>query len=340
MKAALIGHGMVAETHVRAIFDSNFVALAGVLGRDPDRARTFLRGVGGDGAVYSDLAELCADSAIDFAIVATPPNARMMIIKDLFRADIPVLMEKPIERTLQSAKAIADLAEKQGVQAGVVFQHRARGSSRALKQAILEGNLGRLVAAEIRVPWWRDQSYYDAPGRGTYARDGGGVMINQAIHTLDLAIWLMGPVRSVSALLTTTELHDMEGEDWAGGMLQFASGAVSTLTATTSFFPGGAESIRLQGTKAHALLEDGVLTVSYLDGRVDVVGKNSKGSGGGADPMAFTHVWHQRVIEDFAQSVQTGRHPICTAREGLHAHAVINAMEKSSKNHQTVHLIE
>lgn len=338
MRAALIGHGMVAETHVRAITDSNIVSLAGVLGRDSNRAKAFLRDVAGDGIVYPGLSDLCFDEAVDFAIVTTPPNARMPIIGDLVHAGIPVLMEKPIERTLAAAEDIADLFDRSGVPAGVVFQHRARGSSQALKRAVSDGKLGKLVAAEIRVPWWRDQGYYDAPGRGTYARDGGGVMINQAIHTLDLAIWLMGPVRSVTASLITTELHEMEGEDWAGCILEFEGGAVSTLTATTSFFPGSAESVRLQGTLAHALLEGGVLTISYLDGRTEVIGKASDGTGGGANPMAFTHVWHQRVIEDFAECLKVGRAPLCSVRDGLHAQAVIDAMERSSKTRQTVGL--
>ena len=291
-----------------------------------------------DGIVYPALTDPCSDKAVDFAMVTTPPNARMPIIGDLVRAGVPVLMEKPIERTLAAAENIADLLDQSGVLAGVVLQHRARRSSQALKRAVSDGKLGKLVAVEIRVPWGRDQRYYDAPGRGTIARDGGGVMINQAIHTLVLAIWLMGPVRSVTALLTTTELHEMEGEDWAGCILEFEGGAVATLTATTSFFPDGAESVRLQDTLVHALLEGGVLTISYLDGGTEVIGKASDGTGGGVNPMAFTHVWHQRVIEDFAECLKVGRAPLCSVRDGRHAHAVIDAMERSSKTRQTVGL--
>jgi predicted dehydrogenase len=201
-----------------------------------------------------------------------------------------------------------------------------------------DGLIGDLVSAEFRVPWWRDQDYYNAPGRGTFERDGGGVMITQAIHTLDLATWLMGSVRSVSAVMATTSLHTMEAEDWAGGLFEFENGAVATMTATTSFFPGCPESIRVQGTKAHAHLENGVLTVSYLDGRIETIGATSDGTGGGADPMAFTHVWHQRVIEDFADCLRTGRTPLCPVRDGLKAQAIIEAMQLSSKTRQAVRL--
>ena len=338
MKVALIGHGMVADTHIRAIYDSNIVSFRGLLGRDFERAQSYLNSLHDGGLVYRNLSELCEDEMLDFVVLTTPPNARMSIAEDLVRAGLPVLMEKPIERTLTSAQTIANLFETRGVLAGVVFQHRARVSSQALKRMIDDDLIGDLVSAEIRVPWWRDQNYYDAPGRGTFERDGGGVMITQAIHTLDLAIWLMGSVKSVSAVMATTSLHSMEAEDWAGGLFEFENGAVATLTATTSFFPGRAESIRIQGTKAHAHLEDGVLNVSYLDGRIETIGATSDGTGGGANPMAFPHVWHQRVIEDFAECIRTGRTPLCSLRDGLKAHAVIEAMKRSSKTRQAIDL--
>ena len=322
---------MVAETHLRAITGSDIVKFQGLLGRDFERAESYLKASVAEEKVYRSISELCNDGEIDFAILTTPPNARMPILRRLVQAGIPVLMEKPIERTLAAAQAIADLHDAADIPAGIVFQHRARKSSQALKAMVSDGLIGDLVAGEIRVPWWRDQSYYDAPGRGTYQRDGGGVMINQAIHMLDIAVWIMGPVTSVSATMATTLMHSMEAENWAGGVLQFASGAMATLMATTSFYPGGAESIRIQGTKAHAHLEGGILTVSYLDGQTQVIGNSSDGSGGGADPMAFNHIWHQRVIEDFAECVQNGRPPLCSVRDGLQVHSVIDAMERSSR---------
>ena len=340
MKVALIGHGMVSGTHLAALYDSNMVNLHGILGSDVARARTFGGNHCADAMVYPGLAELCADTSLDFAIVTTPPNARKDIVDALVDAGLPILMEKPVERTLKAATEIAVRCKTGGVVAGIVFQHRVRESSQALKTAIARGDLGELVAAEIRVPWWRDQGYYDQAGRGTYARDGGGVVISQAIHTLDLAIWLMGPVGTVQAMMATTALHELEAENWAGGLLRFANGAVATLTATTSFYPGGQESIRVQGTRAHAHLEGGVLTVSYLDGRVEHLGETASGTGGGADPMAFTHAWHQAIIEDFANSIEARRAPLCTMRDGLRVHAVIDAMERSSKLGQTVGVVE
>jgi predicted dehydrogenase len=220
-----------------------------------------------------------------------------------------------------------------GVPLAIMLQHRARQASQALKTALEAGDLGEICTVDLRVPWWRAQSYYDAPGRGTYGRDGGGVMISQAIHTLDLAIWLLGPISSVQAMMRQTALHHLEAEDWAGALFDMQCGAFGTLLATTSAYPGGAETIALQGTKAAAHLGSGVLEISYLDGRITRVGVEG-GTGGGADPMAFTHEWHQSVIEDFAKALSAGGQPLATGETALEAQAVIDAMQRSSESGQ------
>ena len=335
MKVILIGHGMVAATHVAAISESPGLELMGVLGRDVTRTSSFVREHCDSARIFTNIEEVL-DAKPDFVILITPPNAREEFIRPLAAARIPVLMEKPVERSLDQAKHIIDLCASTGTHAGVVLQHRVRAASLKLKELVEIGSIGRLVAAEIRVPWWRPQSYYDQPGRGTYSRDGGGVMINQAIHTLDLATWLLGPVARLQAHLVTTEMHKMESEDWASALLEFQNGAVGTMTSTVSFYPGGAESLTIQGTAANAHLENGVLSVGYIDGRTESIGETARGTGGGADPMAFTHAWHQAVIEDFAKSIETARAPICTAREALNVHAVIDAMERASKSRSSV----
>ncbi|WP_390911775.1 Gfo/Idh/MocA family oxidoreductase [Pseudosulfitobacter sp. SM2401] len=256
MNIALIGLGMVADTHVAAIRASaQNLNLSCVLGRDAGRTRAFADKTGT--RVADATKDIAQDTSIDFAIVATPPNARIEIV-------------------------------------------RARAASIALKQAIDAGVLGDLATVELRIPWWRNQSYYDAPGRGSFGRDGGGVMISQAIHTLDLAMWLVGPIATIQALMRTTPLHHLEAEDWAGALFEFENGVCGSLMASTAAFPGQAESIVIQGSKAAAHLAFGVLTLHHLDGRTEELGANAS-TGGGADPMAFTHAWHQSVIEDFAR---------------------------------------
>ncbi len=337
MKIVLVGHGMVAGTHLAAISASATLNLHGIAGRDPSRAKAFAKENALRCKVYSSIEDVANDPDVDFAIVTTPPNARREIIETLAACGKPILMEKPVERTRNAASQLVEICEHANVPLGIVFQHRARDVSRELKSRIEHGELGDIIATEIRVPWWRDQSYYDEPGRGTYARDGGGVMISQAIHTLDLALWLLGPVVSLQAMMHKTPLHDLEAEDWAGALLKFQNNAVGTLYATTADFPGGAESISIQGSRARAHLEAGVLTINHLDGRTDSFGAAS-GTGGGADPMAFTHAWHQTVIEDFALAITDRRNPLCTGREALNVHAVIEAMTEASRTGTTTNI--
>ena len=332
MNIVLIGLGMVAATHVTAIRSSDQgFKLRGVLGRDPVRTATFAKENGTH--AYASVAEIAGDLEIDFVILATPPDARCEIVKTLVAAGKPILMEKPIERDLAAATEIVETCETASVPLGVVFQHRARESSIVLKSLICASALGEISTIDLRVPWWRHQHYYDAPGRGTYARDGGGVMVSQAIHTLDLAMWLLGPIASVQAMMRRTKLHVLEAEDWAGALFEMECGAIGSLIATTASYPGDAETITIQGTKASAHLGSGVLTVRYLSGKVEVFGA-AGATGGGSDPMAFTHAWHQSIIEDFALSLTHGQPPMAPARSALRSHAVIDAMEAASRSGQ------
>lgn len=337
MKVALIGLGMVAGTHVSAISDSSEVQLHGVLGRRRETTRNFAAKVQDETNEpvkgYERLADLTADREVDFVVLATPPNVRLDIVSELVSAGKPILMEKPIERTWHAARNLVNLCAQSRVPLGIVLQHRARAASIALKNAIEQGDLGEIASAEIRVPWWREQSYYDEPGRGTYDRDGGGVMISQAIHTLDLALWLLGPFKSVQAFMCRTPLHDLEAEDWAGALFETMGGAVGTLNASTAAYPGTGESITLHGTRGSAHLADGVCRLVQR-GKQTVEYGQSAATGSGADPMAFTHAWHQTIIDDFAKSLIEKRPPLASGQSALAAQAVIHAMTIASQSGQ------
>lgn len=328
LNAVLIGAGMVAATHAAALRDGAGVRLHGVWSRNPHRAAALAVPAGA--RVYPAIPDIAADPAVDFAIVLTPPNARADLIAPLLAAKKPILMEKPVARDGLEARALVHQCAAAGVSLGIVFQHRMRAASRVAAALVAGGTLGRLGLVEISVPWWRDQAYYDAPGRGTYARDGGGVLISQAIHTIDLALSLAGPVATVQAMTATTGFHTMEAEDMAVAGLRFASGAVGWLTASTASYPGAAEAIRLHFDRATLHLEAGVLTVTHRDGRVETHGAQAS-TGGGADPMAFTHDWHRAVIEDFAEAIRTGRDPMVTGQAALAAHALIDAITQSAR---------
>ena len=338
MRAALIGLGMVARTYGDAFRASDKVTLGAVYSPSAGRRAAFLEDWPVPGAVAAESVEaIAADRSIDFAIVATPPNARQEIVAALARAGKPILMEKPVERTLAAATGIVETCEAAGVPLGIVLQHRARpGVAEARRMA---GELGPLCAVEINVPWWRPQSYYDEPGRGSYARDGGGVLISQAIHTLDLALSLAGPVAEVVALAATTGLHRMEAEDFVSAGLMFENGAVGQLYASTASYPGRGETITLHHRAGSIHLGAGQVRVDRHDGRSETIG-DAATSGAGADPMAFTSDWHRAVIEDFADAVAHGRPPLVPGRAALEVHRLIAALEAAAASGRKTNLRE
>lgn len=328
MMIAMIGLGMVSGTYAAAIRASDAVQLVGVCARSATSADAFLAANPDLGARSMSVAEIAADPQIDFVVLTTPPNARADIVDALCAAGKPILMEKPVERTLAAATALVDACARAALPLGIMLQHRARPVVADLRRVMAD--VGPLRMAEVNVPWWRPQAYYDVPGRGSYARDGGGVLISQAIHTLDLMLSLTGPVHSVTAMAATTGFHAMEAEDFVTAGLQFANGAVGQLFATTASFPGRGETITLHFATASAHLEAGELHLSYHDGRSEVLGAAAS-SGAGADPMAFTSDWHQWVIEDFAEALRSARPPLIPGRTALEAHALIDALERSAK---------
>lgn len=330
----MIGLGMVSATYGEAFRASKKVALHAAFAPSLDSQEKFVLAFPDVcNRITGSVQQIADDPDVDFAIVTTPPNARREIVEILAAAGKPILMEKPVERTLEAATELVELCEDLNVPLGIVFQHRARPVVQTLRQKI--DGLGTLVAVEVSVPWWRPQSYYDEPGRGSYERDGGGVLISQAIHTLDLMLSFTGPVSEVTAMCATTAFHSMEGEDFVSAGLAFANGAVGQLFASTASFPGDGEAITLHCQNGSARLSAGGLRFSYQDGRSEKIGTETQ-SGAGADPMAFTSDWHQAVIEDFADAVSMDRPPLVTGREALAVHALIAAIEQSGRTGERV----
>ena len=339
----IVGAGMVAKTHVLACAASpEKIRLKGLVDGGSGRARALAaeasKHVGYEVVVYSSVEEAARDADVDFAIIATPPNARIDIVGQLAKAGKHILMEKPVARNTQEAGGLVALCREAGVTLGIIFQHRMRAASQKARELVDGGTLGALGLCEISVPWWRAQSYYDEPGRGTLARDGGGVLISQAIHTIDLALSLTGPVSRVQAMAATTRFHRMETEDYVAAGLRFKNGAVGSLVASTASFPGAPESIVLHFDNASLRLASGLLHVDWRDGRQETFGGAASGTGGGADPMAFTHEWHQGVFEDFADAISSGRAPVVTGEAALLSHRLIDAIINSADTGKEVEL--
>jgi predicted dehydrogenase len=212
------------------------------------------------------------------------------------------------------------------VKLGIVLQHRFRPSAEKLHEVMKSGQLGRLLSASAWVPNWRPQSYYDHPGRGTKARDGGGVLLTQGIHTLDVFLSLAGTVAEVKSFSTTTPAHRMETEDLVVAALRFDNGALGVVHATTTAYPGFPERIELIGTKGTAQLEGTALQVRFSDGNAIDVKTEAGGGGTGADPMAFPHDWHRSVLADFLDALEQGREPRVNGEEALKVHRFIDVL--------------
>jgi predicted dehydrogenase len=331
----IVGAGMASKPHALALQAlAPEVAVRGVYRRDREKLDAFCATYGF--APADSVETMLADPGVDALLILTPPNAREELVAAAAQAGKHILMEKPIERTTPAAERIVASAEAAGVTLGIMFQQRFRAASQALRRLMDEGTLGPLEAAQLSVPWWRPQSYYDQPGRGTLAQDGGGVLITQAIHALDLMLSLTGPVAAVQAMAATTGLHRMETEDFVGAALRFANGASGALMATTAFYPGGAETLVLACRQAVATLSGGVLRIDWLDGRVETVGEGKSASGSGADPMAFPFDWHKAQIAEFVEAVQAGREPASTGRSALAVHRLIDALLRSSREGRLV----
>jgi UDP-N-acetyl-2-amino-2-deoxyglucuronate dehydrogenase len=334
MRVAIIGLGMAVRPHARSLVDlGDRVEIAWAFSRSEERRRAFAAQFAFP--LTGDLGRILDDRSIEAVLLLTPPNTHLELVEACAGAGKHILLEKPLERSSERALRLVEAAEAAGVTLGVVLQHRFRAASEHLRHKIAAGDLGELAAASVLSPWWRPQSYYDQPGRGTLARDGGGVLITQAIHTLDLLLSLTGPVAEVASIAGTTALHRMESEDFVGAGLRFANGAPGALMATTAAYPGMPERIELFGTKVTAVLAAGVATTHGQDGRIERFGEEQS-TGGGADPMDFPHDAHRALITDFLDAVEQGREPRISGREALKVHRFIDALLQASAERRAV----
>jgi predicted dehydrogenase len=324
----VVGTGMAAKPHALALNDlKDIIEVKGIFSRNKEKRKLFAENY--NFVTANNIEDISQNSEIDMVIIITPPNQRLELVDKFSRAGKHILMEKPIERSTEKAEKIVDICRKNKVSLGIVFQHRFRESSIKLKQLINENKLGSIYSVQVNIPWWRDQSYYDELGRGTYERDGGGVLISQAIHTLDLMINLVGPVEVVQAISKTTPFHKMESEDFVAGAFQFKNGAIGSLMASTSSYPGYPESIVLNCEKGSVKLESGTLKIQWQNNKIEEFGETS-GTGGSADPMAFPFDWHKSLIKSFALSLNNNKSPVVSGEEALKVHNLIDALIESS----------
>ena len=323
-RIVVIGLGMAVKPHAAALRDlADRVEVVAGWSPSAERRARFAATYGLP--VADDLEPLLADRSIDTAMILTPPWAHGELALRCAAAGKHVLLEKPIDATTARALATVEAFEAARLKLAIVFQHRFRVAAMTLADLLREGRLGRLVSCSAAVRWWRGPDYFAQPGRGMKARDGGGVLLTQAIHTLDLFLSLAGPVAQVAAFHANSGLRATDTEDVAAAALRFASGAIGTIDATTAAFPGHPERIELAGERGGAVLETDRLRVQLMDGTEIEAGAGG-GGGGGADPMAFDHAANTRLIADFLDAIEQDRAPLTAGREALAVHRLIDAM--------------
>lgn len=333
----VVGAGIGAGAHLRALREMGCPVL-GVVTHHPDRIAA-VRALFPDTRVCWPATE-ALDLGADLAVVASPAGTHLAIVREAARRGIDVVVEKPLEARLDRALGLVAVARDSGVGLAVCFQHRAKPAGRALRSLVGDGALGTLTGGAVTVPWWRPQSYYDVPGRGSYDRDGGGVLITQAIHTLDLFLAVAGPPVRVRVDASRVAQR-MEAEDTILGVLDYDGGRLVPVYATVAAYPGRDEELWISGTSGTALVRGtDLLRYTAVGAEPEVIVDGSADAGGStaADPGAMPTAWHRALLEDAMESFATGREPLAGGASALVTQRVVAAMYRSAGNGRWVEL--
>lgn len=343
---AVVGCGMIARFHARALAEVPGAKLVALVSRHEANARTVAEAVENPCAIYSDLKPALARRDVDVVIVTTPSGAHLEPAVAAAEAGKHVVVEKPLEITLERCDRIIDACDRRRVKLCTIFPSRFGDANQTLKSAVETGRFGRLTLGETTCKWWRPQSYYDEGGwKGTKSLDGGGAMMNQAIHNVDLLTWMLGPVTHIAGF-TATLAHDrIEVEDTAVACLRFANGALGVIQAATSVHPGLPKTIAIHGDRGTAVIEqDDVLQWQFNpetpeDKAVkERFAQKTGASGGSSNPAAISHLGHTRQLADFVRAIEAGAEPSVNGREGRKAVEIILGIYRSTEMGRVVEL--
>jgi predicted dehydrogenase len=337
---------MIARFHARALAEVPGTKLVALVSRSQDSARKMAAEVGGDVHLFTELAAALARPDVHLVIITTPSGAHLEPAVAAAAAGKHVVVEKPLEITTARCDRIIEACDRHGVGLCTIFPSRFGDANVALKAAVQAGRFGRLTLGETTCKWWRSQAYYDEGGwKGTKALDGGGALMNQAIHNVDLLQWLMGDVTHVTGFTATLAHERIEVEDTAVACLRFANGALGVIQATTSVHPGLPKTIGIHGDRGTAVIEqDDVLRWDFQPETAEDravkerFAQKTGASGGSSNPAAISHQGHARQLADFVKAIQTGTKPLVDGREGRKAVAIIEAIYQAAATGRTVAL--
>jgi UDP-N-acetyl-2-amino-2-deoxyglucuronate dehydrogenase len=342
----IIGCGMIAEFHTRAINEIPIARMVAIYDPVKANAEKIAAMARGQCQICDDLKALLAQPDVDVVCICTPSGAHAEPAVQSARAGKHVVVEKPLEITLPRCDAIIKACDAAGVRLCTIFPSRFASANIRLKEAISGGRFGRLTLGDTYVKWWRTQQYYDSGGwRGTWSLDGGGALMNQAVHNVDLLYWLMGDVESIVAQTATLAHSRIEVEDTAVASLRFKNGALGTIEAATSAYPGLLKRTEIHGDRGSARVEQDDITLWDFQEKVpsdnEVLAAMAGISGfkaGASDPRGITHVGHRDQLIDFLEAIDHGRDPIVDGREGRKSVEIIRAVYQSAGSGQVVKL--
>ena len=353
LRFGILGCGVIGPHHARAISGLDGAELVAVADVVPELAEKLAAEYGC--SWHTSLEDMLSGAEVDAVCVCTPSGMHADHAIAALESGKDVVIEKPVDVTLKAADRLLEVQRVTGRKVAVVSQHRFDPATLAVREAVSNGEFGRLTSGSAEVRWWRSQAYYDSGGwRGTWELDGGGVLINQAIHSIDLLQWLMGTVVEVTSYTGLLAHQRIEVEDTAVAILKFDGGALGTIVATTAAFPGLTARIAVHGDRGSAVIDDDDLRYFHVAGEgqegddygggenqaeqvMKRYGASSAAPGAGADPGSLSMA-HRDQIKDFIEAVREGREPSVNIEEGRKPLAIIAAIYESARTGKPVRI--
>lgn len=343
LRFGVIGCGVIHGTHCNALQHIDGAKLAAVYDVEPEKAQATsekfgVRSVGSLDEMWGHVDAVC---------VCVPSGLHAELGIAAAKAGKHVVVEKPIDVSLAAASALVETCEKAGVKLATISQHRFAADIRQLRDAAQAGDFGKLIAGDAYTKWYRTQAYYDSGSwRGTWKLDGGGCLMNQGVHYVDMIQWVMGGVKAVRAM-TRTASHTIEVEDVSNALVEYENGAIGVLQNSTSFYPGMSERLEVHGAYGTAIIEGDRLKVWEVDQAAAADGLYGRGvqsqptpnlrttetktETGAADPSAIWQEQHRLQLEDFTRAVFDDRDPYVTGRMALEPLRVILGVYESAR---------
>ena len=336
----IVGAGNIANFHIKAIQILGNANLVGICGTNPDKVKKLASKY--SCKVFGHIIEMLQSPEIDIIIVATPSGAHLKPAIEAAKYGKHVLCEKPLEISLERIDKMMETHEKYGTKLGGVFNYRFNDAVRILKNAVDTGRFGTITNASVFVPWWRSHEYYISSWRGTWNLDGGGALMNQSIHMVDILQYMVGPVESLQAYIATIGHPEIEVEDTAVAILKFKNNALGMVYGSTASYPGQFRRLEITGTKGTVIMEENSFKVwqfaDLLNEDMKIINKYStiERAGGVSDPMAISFKPHARNVAAFISSIEQGKPFEIDAMESRKSVEIILGIYKSAKENKEV----